>query len=293
VKSIFLLLVFGCLHAYGTPTNTVIDLTLPAMPPPQTDPYIFDESVIFSPNFAINQNDPALSDLFNKEGKSNLCFPTAFAEALVYLYGYHSAKFENLKIAGLIDDGKSIEPNSLIRDLAKKCKTDPEKGTQGLDAIDCVSSLFTQSGYKLGDTQLISPFSTYPLVLKREPTIEDIRNYIKKGNPLILEIAWYSYDTTKKNWIRHNGHYINVFGYDYNRSWGENQIELKVVNPELNYSNKRDSAIWDTITLEKYSSQPGITYPSDRSFILSGHGFGGTKKRAFSGMLLILDPRKN
>lgn len=270
--------------------NPLIDLTVPAAQEPQTDSKVFDESVIFSPNFAINQNDPSLSDLFSSKGVSNLCFPTALAEDLVYLAAYHSPKFSALQLHGL--SGNLINPNSVVRQLTTLCRTDFNKGTDSLDAINCSLEILKQSGYDTGATQLISPFNqsaTLPIT-SREVTIKDIREALKTGNPIILEIAWFKFDSTTNQWVHDNGHYFTVFGYDYNTSWGEDQIQVKVVNPEMNYNTARKYALFDTVTIQRYSPQPGITYPAHRPFILSGNGFSGATDRGFLGMLLTVAP---
>ena len=274
------------------PHNGVLDLTVPSALEPQTDAEIFDESVVFAPNFAVNQNDPALSDLFTKNGVSNLCFPTALTEDLIYLYAYHQPAFNELRLAGLSSNGRSIDPNALIRQLASSCKTDPVNGTVAQDAINCVAELLTQSGYNLGATQLISPFDTNSAlpIATRDVTIADIRGTLKTGIPILLEFAWYKYDPASHTWARDSGHYISAFGYDYDESWGENQIQLKVINPETNYGPSRQNSNWDTITLTRVSPQSGITYPPDRPFIVSGSGFGGLTERGFLGMMIVVSP---
>jgi len=279
-------------HSQAAPTNSVIDLSIPAPQEPLTDSAVFDESVVFSPNFAINQNDPQLSDLFDSNGKSNLCFPTSLAETLIYLYGYHTPPLSSLLLSGLSTDQKSIDPNILVHQLSSICKTSPSNGTFGIDGLKCALSILSQSGYSAGKTTLISPFnqdSTLP-IQTRPVTIGDIREAIKSGDPVLLEAAWFSFDPKTKQWTRANGHYISVFGYDYNNSWGENQIQLKIINPETNYGSSRQNALWDTVTLVRVSPQPGISYPSNRPFILTGSGFGGASKRGFLGMMLRVSP---
>jgi hypothetical protein len=290
-----LMLVLGSLgaSAYATvATNPVIDLTAPASQEPQTDAEIFDESVIFSPNFAINQNDPALSSLFGTGGVSNLCFPTSLAEVLVDLYGYHEPKFDRLALNGLSTNHESIDPNALVSQLAAACKTDPNNGTQLTDGLNCIDSLFSQAGYGLGNTELISAFATSNVlpIETRVPTIEDFRTALKAGNPLILEVAWFAYDPTNKSWNRQGGHYVSIYGYDYDLSWGESMIQLKAINPETAYLTNRSASLWDSITLQRYSPQPGITYPENRPFIVSGSGFGGLTKRGYIGGVFVIAP---
>jgi hypothetical protein len=284
-------LVFFASLAHGaTATNAPIDLTIPLAPEPATDAEVFDESVIFAPNFGVNQNDPALSDLFSKAGLSNLCFPTTLAEDLIFLKGFSNPKFASLQLAGTSQDGKTVDPNALIRQLAKDCKTNAETGTFDFDGLNCALAL-------AGNAQLISPFDQSPAGLNpplpietRQVKIEDIRNTLKRGVPAILEVAWFKFDAPTRTWIRDSGHYVGVYGYDYDNSWGENQIQLKIINPEMNYGTSRQYAQFDTVTIERVSPQPGIIYPANRPFIATGSGFGGSTDRGFVGTLLTVDP---
>lgn len=271
--------------------NSMIDLTIPPSLEPQTDSRVFDESVIFSPNFGINQNDNELRDLFSQSGVSNLCFPTALAEALTYMFAYHQPPLSALNLAGLSANRQTLDPNTLIRQLASLCRTVSNSGTDSLDAIKCVASMLSQSGYDPNLAQMISPFNqpdpSLPIV-SREVTISDIRTALRSGSPVILEVGWFKFDPETKTWIRDNGHYVGIYGYDYDLSWGENQIQLKVINPESIYPSTRQASLWDTITLERVSPQPGITYPEHRPFFVSGMGFGGLTKRGFVGLILTL-----
>ncbi len=272
--------------------NAVLDLSIPAPQQPQTDSKVFDESVVFAPNFAINQNDPALSDLFSANGVSNLCFPTALAQNLIYLQAYGKTQLSGLRLAGQSADSKSINPNELVRQLSTLCHTNPANGTDSLDALNCTLSMLSQSGLATGNTQLISPFNhdtTLPII-SRAVTIKDIRDALKTGTPVLLEAAWFSFDPRTQTWSRQGGHYVGVYGYDYDKWWGENLIQLKVINPETRYDSSRQNALFDTITVERVSEQPGITYPANRPFILSGSGFGGLTKRAFLGMMMTVSP---
>jgi hypothetical protein len=280
-------------HADAAGSQASLDLTQPAPDQPATDAEIFDESVLFAPNFGLGQNDPTLSDLFGPSGGSNLCFPTALAQNSIYLYAYATPRLGALRLSGLSSDGHTIDANALIRQLAAACHTDPANGTSPANAIGCVATLITSSGYSLGDTQLISPFNqdtTLPIA-SREVTIRDIRTALATRTPLLIEVAWFKFDPAGKTWIRKSGHYVTAFGYDYNQAWGEDQIQLKVVNPETHYSNSRQNAIFDTVTVLRASHQPGVTYPEHRPFVLAGAGFGGAIYRGFLGMVLRVAPQ--
>ena len=275
------------------PTNTPIDVTLAPPIEPATDAPLFDESVIFAPNFAVSQKDPALSDLFTPKGDSNLCFPTAFAQNLIYLASYHQPAFPNIPLMGWSADGKTIDSNQVVRQMASFCHTS-QTGTQDTDAVACVFNYAQQSTYGMGSTEVITPFlpsQPNAQVTQRQVTIQDIRNALKSGDPILLDFPYFTFNAQTKQWTRASGHYVTVFGYDWNRSWGENQILVKVVNPASpSYITDRSAAIYDTLIIQRYSPQPGVTYPPNRPFIVSGAGFGGSERRGFLGMLIHFSP---
>jgi hypothetical protein len=288
------LLSLGCVQTFAaTGTNLPIDLTVSSPQDTQLDAESFDESVSFAPNFALNQNDPALSDLFNKEGYSNLCFPTALAEDLIYLQAYHPHKFASLKLAGLSSDSSSIDPNALIRQLVGLCHTDSEKGTLTLDKLSCALSMLSNSGYRAGNTLLVSPFhrSNNLPIASREVTIKDMRIILKSGLPFVMEAGWFRFDAEKKQWVKNGAHSFSVFGYNYNQKWGDDQIELKVINPEGNYGPSRQIAKSDTILVKRISPEPGVTYPEGSPFVLSGIGFGNSQKLGFIETILLVAPK--
>ena len=173
------------------PKNPVLHLSIDSPQQPETDAKIFDETVNFAPNFAINQSDAALSDLFDKAGNSNLCFPTVLAENLIYLFAYHQPKFAALKLSGLINNGQSVDLNAAVRQLSSLCHTDASNGTPFLAGLNCSLAAVSQSSYGPERTQLISPFHHDPTLptATREVTIDDIRTALKNDTPVILKIG--------------------------------------------------------------------------------------------------------
>lgn len=276
-------------QASADPVNLPIDLTVPMSPQPTGDAYVFDESVSFAPNFAIDQKAPALSDLFGTDG-SMLCFPTSLAEALIYLEAYHQPKVA-LPLPGLSADKSSIDPNALVRALATACHTDLQTGTAPVDGLQCLLDLQKQAGVSAGATTLIDPFKAVPnLPLQtRDVTVSDLRAALTAGHPVILEVGWFKLDPATQTLVRHGGHYVGVYGYNYNKSWGEEQIQLKVINPLSDYGTKRE-AFWNTITMARISRHAGITYPAHRTYTVSGSQFGGLNSRALVGEILVVGP---
>ena len=275
--------------AQSTNANSPIDLKAPAGELPSADITVFDESVSFVPNFAIDQKDPALSDLFGTNG-SELCFPTSLATALIYLQAYGHPTV-SLPLAGLSADGTSIDPNILVRNLAQACQTNTQTGTNPLNGLRCLLALQTQGGIGAGHTSMIDPFDTDPTLplQSRDVKIADLRSALSARHPVLLEVGWFDYDPSTQVFKRHGGHFATVFGYNYDNSWGEDQIQLKIINPLTSYGPSRVSH-WDTITLNRVSPKAGISYPAHRSFTASGSRFGFLKTRALVGEMIVVAP---
>jgi hypothetical protein len=150
----------------------------------------------------------------------------------------------------------------------------------------------SQGGYSVGDTKLISPFnSESPLIESRPVELADIRDAIDSGSPVLLEVAWFKFDEVTKTWTHDSGHYVGVYGYDYDEMWDENMIQVKVINPETTYGSSRKYADFDTITITRVSPQEGIKYPKNRPYFVSGSHFSGMTMRGFVGMMFRLSPQ--
>lgn len=254
-----------------------IDLTLPLGPQPSTDEYVFDESVSFAPNFAINQNAVELKDLFGPNG-SQLCFPSSLAEALIWEQEFSGGV--RAPLPGL--SGAGIDPFALVRSLNASCKTDPVDGTKPASGLAC-ALIYT-------DATLIDPFTSGPGIESRDLTIDDLRAALRAHHPVILETGFFEFDETAHSFVRHNGHYVSVYGYNWNR--GSDEIQLKVINPLIDYGVIRQTE-WTTVTMTRVAVKPGITYPAHRNYTLSGAQFGSLKNRALVGAMLVIGQKSN
>lgn len=291
VVALFLTTLIACAPKNGgTSDNSVRSATLDTwsfhfdrpIPAVADKPTNFDESVFFPMNFSLSQNDSRLVDLFSAKHQSELCFPTALTNALVYLYHYHTPPLNRLKFAGLSGDGLTLNGPLLVRNLVSSCHTDINDGTSPIQGLGCALQIFADSGYDSGDSSLVtwrvlSNPQSLPVEF-RGWNIGDLRKFVARGDAVLLELGWYDLDSKKNKWVRHNGHSIGVYGYNYDVGWGDDQIELKVLNPESAYDNSGDQIVGDDIVMQKIALRTGEIYPTQNPmYTLIGRGFNGTK----------------
>lgn len=261
-----------------------------------TGTYLYDEAINFAPGLTVFQQDPRLKDLFAPNGDSNLCWPTTMAMAMAYYKLWNQPPLSALPT---VVDPLTGDFTQQVREFAKMCKTDSVNGTQLEDAVQCTRDYLQSGGaahpwaYWLGVNAWEAPAGESLTNYKHAVTPSDIRSAIQAGSGVILEIRWYQFDTTLKKWYDHYGHYVWIAGYDYDSSWGNDHIFLKVVNPNINYSGTTPNYRWDTVTMMKIPQKSGDTYPSETEYFLDGYGFRGLTDRAFVRNILVFHPTAN
>lgn len=270
--------------------NWLISVNKPFRPAPVDAGILFDENVNYSPNFAVFQRDSRLSDLFGANGKSGLCFPSALAQELIYLRYYHPTKFNALQLPGISQNGSAIDPAVLVRALASSCRTDINTGTVSPDALKCILSSLTNSGYRTDRVKMITP-DLYPNagepIEQRAVNVDDIRKAMKDGAGVIMEVGWYSYDLGTKSYKRTDGHYFSVVGYSYQNSWGAEQILLNVINPDFSYDRSGMLRLGDSIAMVKTKVSPTSQGTSMMNYSLMGNGF---ERRNFVERIFVILP---
>ena len=259
----------------------------PIQMPKTTGGYLFDFSVNNQRGFSVNQNDASLTDLFSSKGKSELCGPTTVANLLANV-AFANPNFK-LNYNPLTEDYRQE-----IRDLAQLCKLDQENGTRVFNLHDCLSESLQAGGSAspevtvIGPTALLTPEPDYHAV--RPVQLLDIKGAIDQGYTVILEIKWDTYDPAKNVWTRTSGHYVLIVGYDYNTSFGDRQMILKVINPSVDYMTRPAVERYDNVTLYKVPQKPGLSVPPGTLYFLDGPGFKGTTARAFANYLILAKP---
>lgn len=260
----------------GASSDWKIDLTKPLPASAAAWSVLYDEAVENPVNFAYDQKDSRLADLFSPAGKSELCFPTALAQGLTYLRA--TGQFPNLAIPTVDATDTLIDPSQVIRELARLCKTDATNGTSAADAFKCTASIIGAMGYATDQVIMISanalPNSQELPIQVRPLIVDDIKNYVRAGYAVLLDLGWYKYNEQTRTFMRSNGHFVSVIGFRSNTSWGADEVELKIVNPDLHYDTTGTLTLGDTVLMSKIDHKPGIVYPVTTDFTLTGQGFG-------------------
>jgi hypothetical protein len=263
----------------------------------------YDESVDNAPPFSLNQNDPALSDLFNPANqKSGLCVPTTLANIVADQSVWRTPNFSHLQLTQTPEQGDYTQQ---VRYFAQQCHTDPVNGTIINNAASCIRQFYRNSGYQNGWAYLIGieeftdPQSVAFWHGPRPLTIDDIRYYVSNHVGVLMDIFWEqqqqnptAFGPQGNNWVRKGGHTFMVAGYDYDFEWGPNQINLKVVNPEVTYASDDPSNHFDEITMTTAANTPGVSFPPGFTYVLSGKGFGNTSGtiRGFVRNIMVFLP---
>jgi hypothetical protein len=269
----------------------------PIQMPKTSSSYLFSESINQQIGFSIYQADTALADLFNKNvtpAQSELCGPTTVANQMALYKLSAPEKYKNLALKYSPEEKTYVNQ---VREYFSACKTDPVHGTKIVDLSRCIDQTFTASGFASSEVKVIGPeilqnldprFATSPHVIG----IQDIRDAFKNGYGVIMHIKWFHPVESGESvtWETDSGHYILVVGYDYDDSFGDQKIILKVVNPDVIYASRGPYQRFDNIEMMKIPKKPGMKYPSGADYILDGFSFKGYPNRAFVRYLILDKP---
>jgi hypothetical protein len=251
-----------------------------------TGPELYDESINFAPPFSVWQIDPKLGDLFGSHGQSELCWPTSFAHRMAYDKIWRQPPFTRIM---LVADPRTDDYTQQVRHFADECRTDPDGGTPLVKAIPCLHRVFNEMGFANHDVLVIGRGGTGPN--HRALTIDDIRTYAKQDVGVILTLGIYTYDSVAKKWVYAGGHYINLYGYDYNVNWGQENIILKVANPAVDYSGRDLMHRWDSISMIRIKQRSGVAYPPNVNYVLDGLHLPSLEKRSMLESIVVFSPR--
>jgi hypothetical protein len=254
----------------------------------------FDESINFQPGLNLYNEAAQLTDLFGAQG-SELCAPIAITHGFTYLK--YIAGFGQLATVPDIDhDGTADSYRDKIRYFFGTCQTDRNDGTHYQQAIDCMKQYVVASGYNpyvymVGAHANTSPPGVPLQTMQHVANVTDVRTYVGNRLMVLMGVGWYSFDAATQSWTRQGGHFFNVYGYDYTNALGEAQINLKVVNSWIDYSNRPAAQMFDTVTMTRIQPQAGVTYPAEVAYVLDGPGFQFAQK-AFVEDLFVALPTK-
>ncbi len=274
------------------PSAQAIDY--PIQMPKTSSSYLFSESLNQQVGFSVYQAAQPLSDLFNKTvtpARSELCGPTTVANQMALYKLSAPVIYKNLSLKFSPDDKSYINQ---VQEYFNSCKTDPVDGTKIVNLSSCIDQTFSASGFSGSQVKVIGP-ELLPGLDPRFATprhtvgVNDIRDAFKNGYGVIMEIKWY-HPLEKDGavtWETNAGHYILIVGYDYDESFGDQKIILKVVNPNVDYAGRDPYQRFDSVEMMKIPKKTGMKYPGGADYILDGFSFKGYPNRAFVRYLIL------
>lgn len=252
---------------------------------------VFDQAVNISANFGLWQKDSELSDFFNKKNhKSFLCGPTTIAHYIIYHMAVTHRYPITANVPGVSLDLKSIDANQLILDLAIRCKTDFNTGTNGNNLVACVGdAIFSYFGKTVTIDRILN--SSDPLIRNpsfvnwqnRNPDFSDIKSALDRGEPVIASIDWKAVDPSTNAIVRNGGHIFPIYGYASQNYFGNNLLQLAITDPDAPgpWSVNDKNSDYNIVTAFRERDQSGYIF-------LDGRGFSGQTDRAYLKQLIIL-----
>ena len=250
---------------------------------------VFDEAINIAPNFGINQIDSDLKAYFNPTtGKSELCVPTSLSHFLIYQMGITHALPIQTSVPGVSENLQTIDANTLIIDLTKRCKTDLSNGTNGLNLMNCIGEVANAYYGKDVTVDRIMKSSTdpqYPSYVQwqnRSPDINDITNALKNGEAILASIGWWKIDPITNVWSSNTGHEFMIYGYGWENYFQDNLLQLNILDPEFTWVTSTITSDFNNVMAIRRKDL------STSSIFLDGRGFNGQVSRAFLNSLTII-----
>lgn len=212
---------------------------------------LFEESLNRMTGFSVDQNHSALSDWFDEEEVSQLCGPTAIANMVIYqkMWGEKPAK------GLLLPNPYRNSYVHQVKTFASLCGTNRETGTKTQDMVTCLKTFYRESGYPEADVKLV------------HGGVDEIREYLKQDYGLILNLERFKLTPDNRNWEWVEGHFVNVIGYDWDRTFGNDHIVLKVVDPRHDYRLRESIARFDRITMHRFGERENHPSPLGNRYL--------------------------
>lgn len=242
------------------------------------DSTTFDESLSPEIDFQVFQYDLSLQNFFKGEA-GMLCWPSSLAHRMIYFAKYHKPAFSRLQL--------KTKPAENVAKFTSLCRTSPTGGTSQKRKLPCIRQAFAEAQYTVSTLAIGVDSKTH----RRAVSIEDLLVHLKNGSGVILHVSWLRFDATKKTWIERGSHSLNAYGFDYMKSWGQEKIILKVVNPGMDYSSRANGQMYDQVVVQKITTSPGVSYPAHLNLRLEGPGFDQAQRLAVLRNIYVFLPQ--
>jgi hypothetical protein len=252
---------------------------------------VHDESTHYAPGIDLYAVGATLTDLYGRNG-NQLCGPMAITNGMNYLK--QSAGFAKLATVGDLDgDGTANSYADQIRYFFAACGTDPNDGTRYQQLEGCMRAYVEASGYNafvymIGPHAVHAPAGTSLETMRAALTVDSLRYYVSNRVMLVIGLGWYDYQAATNTYTRTGGHFVDVYGYDYDREWGADRIQLDIVNNWVDYRDRARDQVFDSVRMSRLPDD-GTIYPDTTRFELKGTGFEFAS-RAFVEDIFVVYP---
>lgn len=191
--------------------------------------------------------------------------------------------------------GGSLDNKAAIQTFVDLCHTDIEHGTPQTEKVACITDYFREHGYQakvfsIGKAARGVDASPGSHNEYRPIQIADLRKYLSQDYGVILHVGWLKYNEKKRAWVESGSHSLNAYGYDYDPSWGEDKIILKVANPLVNYANRNPNQYFDSVVVSALERRPGVIYPQMTTLQVRGPGFNQNNRLPVLKDLFVFSP---
>jgi hypothetical protein len=291
MKAFLLFIIFSSLSGYAMAAQIIQFSKLKLLGTDTVSLRPYDEAVNLSPNFGLNQTDEGLKPYFDPaNGESQLCAPTSLAHLLIYKMGISRELPISTRVPGVSADGNSIDANTLIIDLAKRC--DSIKGTSLQNQPACITKAVadyfgknvTIDYYDSSPDE--KPFDKNVTRISRQPLLTDIKLSLDMGEPILASIGWYTVNAVKNEWKPEDSHKIVLYGYEGLHNTTPNVLNLFETDPRWKWRENYDVARYDLITAFQTWKN------GESSIFVDGDGFKLSSEAAFLTNLIILHIQK-
>ena len=140
-----------------------------------------------------------------KSGASH-CAPVSVSNLLIYLNKNGFYKFTNTKNPTNQDQFK------LIKELGNYMKTDIVSGTKPKNVVIGLEHFVRDKGYNIKVETM--GWRSKKNRIDKIPNLEWIKKSSIENSNVILNIGWYKYNKKSNTYLRTNGHYVSVVGFN-------------------------------------------------------------------------------
>ncbi len=285
-----------------------LSIFLPQLPAPVLPSY--SESLNLSPAFHVFQNDDELEEFYSKryaDGRfvTNLCIPSTVANLLLFQVSQKQNRMSKLQIPGMETGSQTVNGADVVKGLIKQCGLEPQTKvnpngnigwfvSSGAKVVECLSDIYRSSGYLNTKIRYIrSKFRnmSHPILVGRNPTLQDIRDALKEGHEVIGVFSYQKKDPVTGLWSEAGSHAVNFFGYSANPESTSDQLAIYLQNSNRMYSMDFKNPVFDTALLTQNAEASPI--PSASSAIeistLQGRLINFEGQRTFLAGLIIVE----